>query len=81
MPPRFRDLKRFIEKTGWVLVKQTDHWYFEKVLPDGRILRTKISFALHKEIPASLWQFILKKQLALPDEESFWLGVGGKFKY
>ncbi|TYP52491.1 hypothetical protein LZ11_01658 [Thermosediminibacter litoriperuensis] len=51
MPPKFRDLKMYCEKNGWVMVKNTDHWYYEKVLSDGSVLRTRVSHALHKEIP------------------------------
>lgn len=41
MPPKYGELKRFCEKNGWVLTWNTDHWYYEKVLFDGTILRTK----------------------------------------
>lgn len=74
MPPKFRDLKRYCEKNGWVMVKNTDHWYYEKILPDGTILRTRISHALHKEIPEHLWKKILKLQLKITEEE-FWKGL------
>ncbi len=36
------------------LIGSTDRWYYEKVLPDGRLLRTKVSRALHREIPGHL---------------------------
>ncbi len=71
MPPKFGDLKRYCEKNGWVLVRSTDHWYYEKVLADGTVLRTKVSHAVHKEIPKHLWQRILKKQLKITEKE-FW---------
>lgn len=31
MPPKFSDLKRYSEKNGWVMIRDTDHWYYEKV--------------------------------------------------
>ncbi|MDH7578202.1 MAG: hypothetical protein QHH75_10380 [Bacillota bacterium] len=71
MPPKFGDLKRYCEKNGWVLVRSTDHWYYEKVLADGTVLMTKVSRAVHKEIPKQLWQRILKKQLKITEKE-FW---------
>lgn len=71
MPPAFRDVKRFCERDRWALIRSTDHWYYEKVLPDGRILRTKVSRALHREIPGHLWKNILKHQLQILEEE-FW---------
>lgn len=71
MPPTFGDLKRYCEKTGWVLVRNTDHWYYEKLLPDGTLLRTRVSHAVHREIPRGLWSKILKNQLRISEEE-FW---------
>lgn len=68
--PKFRDLKRYCEKNGWVQVGSgRDHYYFEKVLPNGDLLRTKVSHSLGKEIPYHLWQNILKKQLKITQEE------------
>ncbi|NLU51085.1 MAG: hypothetical protein GXX09_11960 [Syntrophomonadaceae bacterium] len=71
MPPKFGDLKRYCEKNGWILVHNTDHWYYEKVLADGSLLRTRVSHAVNKEIPRQLWQRILKKQLRITEQE-FW---------
>lgn len=69
MPPTFRDLKRYVERDRWTRVRSTDHWYYEKVLPDGRVLRTKVSRALHREIPRHLWERILKHQLQTTEDE------------
>ncbi len=69
MPPKFGDLKRYCDKNGWVLLRDTDHWYYEKVLTDGTVLRTKISHAVHKEIPEGLWYKILKQQLKISEQE------------
>lgn len=74
MPPKFGDLKRYCEKNGWVLLRDTDHWYYEKVLADGTVLRTKISHAVGKEIPGMIWEKILKKQLRITERE-FWKGI------
>ncbi len=63
MPPKFGDLKRYCDKNGWIMIRNTDHWYYEKVLADGTVLRTKISQAAAKEIPKNLWKRILEKQL------------------
>jgi hypothetical protein len=71
MPPLFRDLKKYCEKNGWVMIRNTDHWYYEKVLADGTLLQTKVSHAVHKEIPSNLWKLILKKQLKISEDE-FW---------
>lgn len=53
------------------MIRNTDHWYYEKVLIDGTVLQTKISHATHKEIPKNIWRFILQKQLKISEEE-FW---------
>ena len=71
MPPKFRDLKKYCEKNGWVIIRNTDHWYYEKVLADGTLLQTKVSHAVHKEIPSNLWKLILKKQIKISEDE-FW---------
>ena len=74
MPPKFKDLKNFCDRNGWVLVRDTDHWYYEKVLSDGTVLRTKVSYAVSKEIPKNIWQRVLHKQLRITENE-FWNGL------
>ncbi|NLI11530.1 hypothetical protein Pmgp_02957 [Pelotomaculum propionicicum] len=71
MPPKFGDLKRYCEKNGWIMIRDTDHWYYEKALSSGEILRTRVSHSVCKEIPANLWRKILKHQLQITKEE-FW---------
>jgi hypothetical protein len=70
MPPTFGQLKRYCERNGWELIRNTDHWYYEKVLPNGEVLRTRVSHAVSKEIPHQLWQRILKQLQTT--EEGFW---------
>jgi hypothetical protein len=65
--PRWSDLKRFCLNDGWVLYKQTDHYYFRKVMENGVIKRTKVSMG-SKEIKRYLWQKILKQQLQVTEE-------------
>lgn len=71
MPPRFRELRAYCEKNGWALVRQTDHYYYEKMLSDGRVFRTRVSMALHKEIPRHLWHRILTRQLHVSEDEFY----------
>ncbi|MDA8211521.1 MAG: hypothetical protein M0021_06530 [Clostridia bacterium] len=71
MAPKFGDLKRYCDKNGWVLIRNTDHWYYEKVLSNGNVLQTKVSHTKQKEIPGHLWQKILKHQLQISEKE-FW---------
>ena len=35
--PRWKELKRFCEKDGWELFKDTDHYYYRKIDEDGSI--------------------------------------------
>jgi hypothetical protein len=74
MAPKFGDLKRYCDKNGWVMLRNTDHWYYEKVLSDGTVLRTKISHDISKEIPTNLWERIRQKQLQI-SETAFWQGL------
>lgn len=74
MAPKFGDLKRYCDKNGWVMLRNTDHWYYEKVLSDGTVLRTKISHGVSKEIPKILWERIRQKQLRI-SETTFWEGL------
>lgn len=47
--PSWRDLKRFCDRDGWALYKQTDHCYYRKIDEDGTIRKTKVSIG-SKEI-------------------------------
>ncbi|MEW6458669.1 MAG: hypothetical protein AB1441_06330 [Bacillota bacterium] len=55
------------------MIRDTDHWYYEKVLSNGEVLRTRVSHAVHKEIPKHMWKKILK-QLRVTEDE-FWKGL------
>jgi hypothetical protein len=73
--PRFSDLRRFCEIDGWEELKgargkRGDHFRYRKVLPDGRILRTKASHG-DDEIGRDLWNHIWREQLALEGEGQF----------
>ena len=37
--PKWKDLKRYCERDHWELYKETDHYFFRKVLDDGTVLR------------------------------------------
>jgi hypothetical protein len=71
--PTFRDLKRYLERSGWTLVERRtrrrsatgDHWRYEKDLPDGTILRTKVSHRLNKQIGDDLFARIPRDQLQI----------------
>jgi len=69
--PTFRDLKTYVEHDGWEEVpnlargrrRAGDRWRYRKVLPDGTVLRTKVSHALHDDIGPDLFSHILHDQL------------------
>lgn len=69
--PTFRDLRTYLEREGWQEVANLargrrrigDHRRYRKVLPDGSILRTKVSHALDDEIGSDLLGHIIGDQL------------------
>lgn len=65
--PRWRELKRFCEKDGWELYKDTDHYYYRKMDDDGSIRRTKVSKG-SGEIHPKMWREIRNKQLKVTQE-------------
>lgn len=65
--PTWKELKRFCERDGWELYKQTDHYFYRKMDKDGNVRHTKVSMG-SGEIPRHLWQQILKKQLQVTEE-------------
>jgi hypothetical protein len=71
--PTFRDLKTYLERDGgWEEIPNLarsrrrvgDHWRYRKTLPDGTVLRTKVSHALGDEIGPDLFSHILRDQLS-----------------
>jgi hypothetical protein len=56
--PTWKELKRFFEKDGWVLYKDTDHYFFRKYDEFGNVKRTKVSKG-SGEIYGNLWREIL----------------------
>lgn len=65
--PRWKELKRFCEKDGWELYKDSDHYYYRKRDEDGQIRQTKVSKG-NGEICTAMWQRILKNQLKVTQE-------------
>ncbi|MEO7295325.1 MAG: cytotoxic translational repressor of toxin-antitoxin stability system [Candidatus Limnocylindria bacterium] len=74
----FRDLKDYLDHDGgWEEVPNRsrggsrggDHWRYRKALPDGRVLRTKVSRSLGSEIGASLLGHIVRDQLEATMDE------------
>ncbi|GAB3553085.1 hypothetical protein J2S53_003692 [Actinopolyspora lacussalsi] len=73
-----QDHERFCRTEGWDRVRDargrsgTHHITYELALPDGRILRTRISHPVDRSAyGAGLWQHVLRDQLEV-DEPQFW---------
>ena len=56
--PRWKELKRFCEKDGWELYKDTDHYFYRKKLENGDVLYTKVSKG-SGEIGHRMWKRIM----------------------
>lgn len=65
--PRWKELKRFCDRDGWELYKDTDHYYYRKQDSNGNIKYTKVSRG-SGEIHARMWKLILKRQLQVTQE-------------
>ena len=65
--PRWKELKRFCERDGWELYKDTDHYFYRKMDDDGSIRMTRVSKS-SGEIQTRMWKEILKKQLQVTQE-------------
>lgn len=60
--PSWKELKRYCDRDGWELYRETDHYYYRKILPDGTVYRTKFSEG-SSQIGPALWKEIMKRQL------------------
>lgn len=65
--PRWKELKRFCDRDGWELYKDTDHYIYRKIDDDRNIKLTKVSKD-SGEIRPHMWREILKKQLHVTQE-------------
>ena len=55
--PRWKELKRFCDRDGWELYKDTDHYFYRKMNDDGNIKLTKVSKG-SGEIRPHMWREI-----------------------
>jgi hypothetical protein len=66
------DHQQFVVNEGWQPVPSTHHDTYELALPDGRVLRTRISRPPNRTTyGARMWAHILRDQLDVSVEE-FW---------
>lgn len=66
--PTWKDFRRYLERNGWECCRKTKHYYYRKRLNDGDYLFTVCSFG-SGEIPRRRWQYILKYELKITQEE------------
>jgi hypothetical protein len=71
--PTPEDHDRFCQVEGWIEVRQGARVTYELGLPDGRVLRTRLTRRRSTYGP-DLWQHILRDQLEV-DEAAFWACV------
>ena len=79
--PTRKDHERFCEVEGWRQVRSargrtgTHHVTYELGLPDGAVLRTRVSHPVDRtDDGPGLWQHILRNQLRV-DDATFWACV------
>ena len=67
--PKKKQVRKYLrrKRNGWILTRDTDHEYYEKELPDGRKLQTKLSHG-DGEISPRVWKEMLK-QMGITQEE------------
>jgi hypothetical protein len=70
--PTPRDHDRFCQVEGWIGVREGAHVTYELGLPDGRVLRTRVS--TRATYGPDLWSHILTDELNV-DETAFWACV------
>jgi hypothetical protein len=71
--PDKSDLKAFLGIDGWTETQRTDHYRYLKHLPNGDILRTKVSLGRGPAFnDPGLWNHVCKDQLQCSSEEDFW---------
>nr|WP_232328254.1 cytotoxic translational repressor of toxin-antitoxin stability system [Kibdelosporangium sp. MJ126-NF4]CEL19475.1 hypothetical protein [Kibdelosporangium sp. MJ126-NF4]CTQ94727.1 hypothetical protein [Kibdelosporangium sp. MJ126-NF4] len=68
---------RFCQIEGWIGVRSGTHITYELGLPDGRVLRTRLSE--RDSYGPDLWRHILRDQLEV-DESAFWACVNEEEK-
>jgi hypothetical protein len=78
--PTRKDHQNFCLNEGWIQIRNArgkggHHVTFELTLPDGQILRTRISHPPNRQTYGpSIWTHILRDQLHVSEEE-FWVCV------
>lgn len=69
--PTWAQVERFCRIDGWREVRRGGHVFYEKVLEDGRVLRTHRPHSSRKTMSRGRFKAILRHQLGVTEEE-FW---------
>lgn len=56
--PKKKQVRKYLRRNGWRMIRDTDHEYYQKDSADGEPLKTKLSHG-DGEIPASVRQILL----------------------
>ena len=65
--PKRQQVRKYLRQHGWVMFRRSNHEYYEKYLPDGTRITTKLSHG-SGEIPPPVWHLMLK-QMRITQEE------------
>ena len=65
--PSWRELRRFCQRDGWELFKDTDHYYYRKKISAEDYKTTMVSKG-SGQINGNLWKRILNHQLKVSKE-------------
>ncbi len=65
------EIEEFCKRDGWEQIRSTDHEFYRKVLSDGTVLETHVSFSSNKTMSPGRFMSILRAQLKV-SQEDFW---------
>ena len=65
------EVEEFCRRDGWQHIRSTDHEFYRKVLPDGTVLETHVSFSSNKKMSPGRFLSVLRTQLKV-SQEDFW---------
>ncbi len=70
----WQDVEAFLAADLWIAGRKTGHDFYEKLLPNGELLRTHISRAGSKGMSPGRFRAILRNQLKV-GEDDFWEAI------
>ena len=65
------EVEEFCKRDGWQHIRSADHQFYRKVLGDGTVLETHISFSSNKTMSPGRFMSVLRTQLKV-SQEDFW---------